>query len=90
MKVYLWPHKDGIFLVNEDFTMISKPYFITHPQRTSLLKDRFNATISREELLSTITDEELQSLVNNSVLRWKSIIPLLPGFEEEFIAQAEI
>lgn len=41
MKVYLWEHKEGFYLVNENFTMIAKPYFVTHPQRTNFLKERY-------------------------------------------------
>ncbi|WP_404427331.1 hypothetical protein LG296_01805 [Ureibacillus chungkukjangi] len=90
MKVYLWGHKDGIYLINEDFTMAAKPYFITHPQRTLLLKERIEPGMDNIKLLSTITDEDLQLLVKDSVIRWKTIIPLLNGFKENFIAIADI
>lgn len=98
MKVYLWEHKDGIFLVDEDFTRISKPYFITHPQRTNLLKDKLKPGTSNNESLKMISDEELQEMVSKSVIRWKEMIQFKLiylkeeryGFTENYIAQAEI
>lgn len=90
MKVYLWEHKEGFYLVNENFTMIAKPYFVTHPQRTNFLKERYTQTMSKNELLSLITNDELQILVNDCVIRWKSIIPVINGFHNNLIAIAEI
>lgn len=90
MKVYLWEHKEGFYLVNEDFTMIAKPYFVTHPQRTNLLKERYTPNMSKGELLSQISNDELQMLVRDCVIRWKSIFHLLNGFNDNFIAIAEI
>lgn len=96
MKVYLWKHRDGIFLLNEDFTKFCRPYFITHPQRTLLLKARYNG--DKVDLLSSVTNEELQELVNNALLKWKPVLPYamvdefeeLIGFEENYIAVAEV
>ncbi|MFP7199661.1 hypothetical protein SFC08_01690 [Lysinibacillus halotolerans] len=98
MNVYLWSHKEGVFLVNEKFTMISKPYFVTHPKRTNILKQRFEPWMEKQNLLATISNEDLQNLVNNSVIHWKSMIPFKVqylkedryGFEEKYIAKASL
>lgn len=90
MKVYLWEHVDGVFLINEDYTMVSKPYFIKQPKRVNILKDRADSIVSNVELLKSINDEELQKLVTDSVIKWKSIVPYLNGFNDNFIASAEI
>lgn len=46
--------------------------------------------MSKNELLSLITNDELQILVNDCVIRWKSIIPVINGFHNNLIAIAEI
>ncbi|WP_346235804.1 hypothetical protein MKY04_10100 [Lysinibacillus telephonicus] len=51
MRVYLWAHIEGVYLLNEDLTMWSKPYFVTHQQRTLVLKDRYAEGINKTELL---------------------------------------
>lgn len=91
MKVYLWEHQEGVFLVNEDYTMVSKPYFIKQPKRVAVLKDRVDSgDVSNLELLKSITDEDLQKLVDDAIINWKLITPYLIGFSEDFIAVAEI
>lgn len=90
MKVFLWEHIDGVFLVDEDIANVAKPYFISHPQRIVLLKTRVVIGMSNRELLSTINDDELQELVNQAVIHWKPILPYLKGFKENFIAAADI
>lgn len=97
MKVYLWAHVDGVFLLNEDLSMWSKPYFVTHPQRTLLLKERYKEGMDKNEILFTVTDEELQQLVDNAIINWKPILTFMKykndelfGFAENYIATAEI
>lgn len=95
LEIYLWSNVEGVYLSNEDFTMWCKPYFISHPQRTLLLKERFEPGMSKVDLLNTVTNDDLAKLVNNSVMHWKPILPyMLPSdenqFEDSFIAFAEI
>ncbi len=92
MKVYLWPHTEGIYLVNEDKTEWCKPYFITHPQRMSILKERYNEkTMDKVDLLLTVTNEELQQMVDNAILKWKPMLNFIEaGLHDEYVAEAEI
>ncbi|WP_400194595.1 hypothetical protein [Lysinibacillus telephonicus] len=96
MKVYLWAHIEGVYLLNEDLSMWSKPYFIKQPQRILLLKERFKEGMDNIDLLCTINNEELQQLVKNSVINWKPLLPFMKyadielfGFAENYIATAE-
>lgn len=87
MKVSLWKHANGMFL-NEDFTMVAKPSFnTTSPQRTLILKERFKTGINKIELLSTITDDELQKFVDESVIHWKPIVPYLKMDSKKILEQ---
>lgn len=98
MKIFLCEHKDGVFLVDEELSMFAKPYFVTYPQRISLLKERFEPGLDNMNLLNTVKHEELQELVNKSMIRWKPMIQFKAmyseeeryGFSEEYIAKANI
>lgn len=97
MKVYLWTHLEGVYLLNENLTMWSKPYFVTHPQRTLVLKDRYVEGINKTDLLCTVTDDELKKLVDNAIIRWKPMLPYMKnqnsellGFSKKYIATAEL
>ncbi|WP_421663708.1 hypothetical protein [Lysinibacillus telephonicus] len=97
MKVYLWAHIEGVNLLNEDLSMWSKPYFVTHPQRTLLLKDRYVEGMNKTDLLCTVTDDELKQLVENAIIRWKPMLSYminskgeLEGFAKKYIATAEL
>lgn len=97
MKVYLWAHVEGVYLLNEDLSMWSKPYFVTHPQRTLVLKERYVDGMNKTDLLCTVTDNELKQLVENAIIRWKPMLSYminskgeLKGFAEKYIATAEI
>lgn len=97
MRVYLWPHIEGVYLLNEDLTMWSKPYFVTLPQRTLVLKDRYAKEMNKTDLLCTVTNDELKQLVDNAIIRWKPMLSYmlnskgeLEGFAKKYIATTEI
>lgn len=91
MKVYMWVGEEGVYLINEKRTMWARPYFISHPQRTNLLKERYDPTLmDKTDLLITVTDEELQQLVDNAVIHWKIMLDYIEAGLFKVIAEAEI
>lgn len=85
MKVYLHDHYSGVYLVNEDYTAFARPYFISHPLRTLLLR---NKGIEKDEVLFNVTDEELETLVNNSVIKWRELLPWMVDIDGELYGWA--
>lgn len=92
MKVYLFQYQDKFYLINEDFSKMCRPYFLSQPQRMLLLKERFNG--DKVELLKSITNEELQQLVDKAILNWKIMLPYMVDtagkLKGQCIAEAEV
>ena len=74
MKIYLHEHSTGVYLLNEDCTAFCRPYFITHPTRTLILRKK---GLSKEEVLFSVTDDELEEMANNCLLKWRELLPLM-------------
>lgn len=86
MKVYLHEHETGIYLLNEDCTAFCRPYFITHPLRTLILKEK---DLSKEEVLYSVSDDELEQMANNCLLKWRELLPWMIDENGELYGWAE-
>ncbi|WP_332650883.1 hypothetical protein [Lysinibacillus sp. 54212] len=72
MRVFLHVTNERGYLFNESYSMISLPEFVTSPDLMILLKDRYDEkTMNNIDLLLTITNEDLQQLVDNALLKWR-------------------
>ena len=85
MKVHLHDHYSGTYLMNEDYTAFARPYFITHPLRTTLLREK---GLEKDQALFSVTEEELELLVNNSVIRWRELLPWMIDIQGELYGWA--